>query len=77
MFRHKRESIETVPATAIPREPFVCSSCGRSDLPETGDWDPPICLECDAAINMDADMELMALEAEQDDDEHEGFGGLF
>jgi hypothetical protein len=33
---------------------FVCSSCGRSDLPETGDWDPPICLECDAAINHDA-----------------------
>ena len=33
---------------------FVCSTCGRTDLPETGDWDPPICLECDAAINFDA-----------------------
>ena len=33
---------------------FVCSTCGRSDLPEAGDWDPPICLECDAAINFDA-----------------------
>lgn len=34
---------------------FVCSTCGRSDLPEAGDWDPPICLECDAAINFDAE----------------------
>lgn len=33
---------------------FVCSTCGRSDLPEAGDWSPPICLECDAAINFDA-----------------------
>ena len=33
---------------------FVCSTCGRTDLPETGDWDPPICQECDAAINFDA-----------------------
>lgn len=33
---------------------FTCSTCGRTDLPETGDWDPPICLECDAAINEDA-----------------------
>ena len=36
---------------------FVCSTCGRSDLPEAGDWDPPICLECDAAINFDAELE--------------------
>jgi hypothetical protein len=36
-------------------ETFVCSTCGRTDLPETGDWDPPICLECDAAINFDAE----------------------
>ncbi len=54
------------PATAV-REPharpldddalfdvvFACSTCGRTDLPETGDWDPPICQECDAAINAD------------------------
>ena len=33
---------------------FVCSACGRTDLPEAGDWDPPICQECDAAINFDA-----------------------
>ena len=32
---------------------FVCSTCGRMDLPPAGDWDPPICLECDAAINFD------------------------
>ena len=36
---------------------FVCSTCGRSDLPEAGDWDPPICLDCDAAINFDAELE--------------------
>jgi hypothetical protein len=35
----------------------VCSHCGRTDLPETGGWDPPICLECDAAINEDALLE--------------------
>jgi hypothetical protein len=35
--------------------PFVCSSCGRTDLPEAGGWEPPICLECDAAINFDAE----------------------
>jgi len=33
---------------------FACTTCGRTDLPETGDWDPPICQECDAAINFDA-----------------------
>ncbi|HYO42505.1 MAG TPA: hypothetical protein VES19_04835 [Candidatus Limnocylindrales bacterium] len=33
---------------------FACSTCGRTDLPEAGDWDPPICEECDAAINFDA-----------------------
>ena len=32
---------------------FTCTTCGRSDLPPAGDWDPPICLECDAAINFD------------------------
>jgi hypothetical protein len=36
---------------------FVCSSCGRTDLPPAGDWDPPICQECDAAINFDAILE--------------------
>ena len=38
-------------------EAFTCSTCGRTDLPPAGDWDPPICLECDAAINFDADEE--------------------
>ena len=36
---------------------FTCTTCGRSDLPEAGDWDPPICQECDAAINFDAELE--------------------
>jgi hypothetical protein len=35
--------------------PFVCTTCGRTDLPEAGDWDPPVCLECDAAINFDTE----------------------
>jgi hypothetical protein len=33
---------------------FVCSTCGRTDLPPAGDWDPPICLECDEEINFPA-----------------------
>jgi len=36
---------------------FACSTCGRTDLPQAGDWDPPICLECDAAINFDLEAE--------------------
>ena len=40
---------------------FVCTTCGRSDLAEAGDWDPPICEECDAAINFDAEMESRGL----------------
>jgi hypothetical protein len=35
---------------------FVCSQCGREDLPPAGDWDPPICEECDAAINFDTEI---------------------
>lgn len=38
-------------------EPIVCSSCGGTNLPETGGWDPPICQECDVARNFDADEE--------------------
>jgi len=41
-----------------PGDVFVCTTCGRSDLPEAGDWDPPICQECDAAINFDAIQEM-------------------
>jgi hypothetical protein len=36
---------------------FTCTTCGRTDLPPAGDWDPPICEECDAAINFDAELE--------------------
>jgi hypothetical protein len=36
---------------------FTCSTCGRSDLPEAGDWDPPVCEECDAALNFDVELE--------------------
>jgi hypothetical protein len=43
--------------TGVETVVFVCTTCGRTDLPEAGDWDPPICLECDAAINFDAEME--------------------
>jgi len=48
--------------------PFVCSSCGRTDLPPAGDWDPPICQECDAAINMDAELEFADAQADDDDE---------
>lgn len=41
-------------ARPVPVETFVCSTCGRTDLPEAGNWNPPICQECDAAINFDA-----------------------
>jgi hypothetical protein len=42
---------------AAVSDAFTCTTCGRTDLPEAGDWDPPICQECDAAINFDAEME--------------------
>ncbi len=42
----------------VDEEPFVCSICGGTDLPEAGDWDPPICLECDAQINSDVETEM-------------------
>jgi hypothetical protein len=38
----------------LDEDVFVCSTCGRTDLPPAGDWDPPICSECDAAINFGA-----------------------
>jgi hypothetical protein len=44
---------------------FACSTCGRTDLDAAGDWDPPICEECDAAINFDIERE------EIDAEEHE------
>lgn len=40
---------------ALVEDPFVCAACGRNDLPAAGDWDPPICLDCDAAINFDTE----------------------
>lgn len=51
---------------------FVCTTCGRADLPSAGDWDPPICEECDAAINFDALMAAGAFEDadDADDDDH-------
>ncbi len=53
---------------------FVCASCGRTDLPPAGDWDPPICLECDAAINMDAELEFEASRADDDGDDEDDEG---
>jgi hypothetical protein len=53
---------------------FVCSSCGRTDLPPAGDWDPPICQECDAAINFDADLAFEASHAAHEADEADDGG---
>ncbi len=41
-------------AGPIVSDAFFCGTCGRTDLPEAGGWDPPICLECDAEINFAA-----------------------
>jgi hypothetical protein len=46
---------------------FACTTCGRTDLSEAGDWDPPICEECDAAINFDQIQEAMDEEDAEDD----------
>lgn len=42
--------------------PFVCTDCGRTDLAPAIGWDPPICEECDAAINFEVELELGLLE---------------
>ncbi len=47
--------IDALRAAAV----FPCTTCGRTDLPEAGGWDPPVCEECDAAINFDALLEEM------------------
>lgn len=49
------------PVDASPSAGFACSTCGRTDLAEAGGWKPPICLECDAALNFDAELEQIAL----------------
>jgi hypothetical protein len=48
------EALAADAGAALDDDVFVCSTCARTDLPEAGGWDPPICLECDAAINFDA-----------------------
>jgi hypothetical protein len=64
LFGPRRTGEESLPTSHQPSRPaiaddrtFVCPSCGRTNLPPAGDWDPPICLECDAAINEDAIVE--------------------
>ncbi len=49
---------DCIAADVAEDEPFVCAACGGTDLPEAGGWDPPICLECDAQINFDAELEM-------------------
>ena len=50
-------------------EVFVCSTCGRADLQPAGGWDPPICDECDAAIDFDAFGEAGTFDDTQDTDD--------
>jgi hypothetical protein len=58
--RRSRATSNRAASTGAPSDgppasgPFVCAICGRSDLPPAGDWDPPICVECDAEINFAA-----------------------
>ena len=55
-------ALSVVGFDAPAADDFACSTCGRTDLPPAGDWDPPICLECDAAINFDAIAEAELVE---------------
>jgi hypothetical protein len=54
---HPRHGVSDDDAAALMVMGFCCTTCGRTDLPPAGDWDPPICLECDAAINFDEERE--------------------
>ncbi len=56
------------PGAIATQEAFACSTCGRTDLAPAGDWDPPICDECDAAINFDALAEEMEERESSEDD---------
>jgi hypothetical protein len=48
--------LETDDGPAAGEDPvFACATCGRTDLPEAGDWTPPICAECYAEINFDVE----------------------
>ena len=60
--RPASESADVVDTGDSMTEPFACSSCGRTDLAPAGDWNPPICEECDAAINFDAIEEFEQLD---------------
>jgi hypothetical protein len=51
------DAVADVDLDGADDDAFVCSSCGRTDLPPAGDWDPPVCQECDAALNFDAILE--------------------
>ncbi len=64
LFRRREEAAPPRRPHARPMtlDAFACSTCGRTDLSEAGDWDPPICEECDAAINF----ELEEVEEDQD-----------
>ena len=48
-----RDDLAAIAALAA----FACSTCGRTDLRPAGDWTPPVCEECDAAINVDVEPE--------------------
>ncbi len=43
-----------ITVTVAPGRYPACSQCGRDQFPIVGGWDPPICQDCDAAINEDA-----------------------
>ncbi len=57
--RRETQASPRLPHAYPLAEAFACANCGGTDVPEAGDWDPPICEECDAAINFDAELESM------------------
>jgi hypothetical protein len=60
---HARPITDAAIAAAIAEPGFVCAGCGETHLEPAGDWDPPVCGECDAARSF----EVLQLERDEED----------
>jgi hypothetical protein len=60
---HARPITDSAIAATTEPGDFACASCGRTDLEPAGDWDPPLCADCDAAL----DFETVELEMREND----------